>query len=347
MTYKGDNRQTNIELMRIVVMMMIVGCHFATHGKFSFEQDAITIPRLWWHVLYLGGNFGTDVFVMISGYFLVSDKAMHPKFTKVALIWLQIFFYSILLFAIAFPLGYGDLSMKSILTGLLPVSFSGWWFASAYFVLYLLHPYINLALNAMSKKQYQGFLLMLIVMWSVLPTITTSNFQKSDLIELLLMYVIAGYIKIYGLCDDYSGKKWFIVWLLSCLLTLGSAIIIMVLGKNQSVIASHSTYFYSQTSPLTIVRAVAFFMMFSKLKIRKVKVINVISSTMFGVYLLHDNRVIRSFLWKDFFKNAMFQDSAMIIPYSIFAVCTVMVIGVLIELCRQYIIEKPIRKMLN
>lgn len=70
---KTKERQSNIELMPIVVMMMIVGCHFATHGGFSFDYESITIPRLWWHVLELGGDFGTDVFVMISGYFLISD----------------------------------------------------------------------------------------------------------------------------------------------------------------------------------------------------------------------------------------------------------------------------------
>ena len=54
-------RQSNIELLRIIVMILIVACHFATHGGFVFAHNHITIPQLWWHVLELGGNFGTDV----------------------------------------------------------------------------------------------------------------------------------------------------------------------------------------------------------------------------------------------------------------------------------------------
>lgn len=63
-----SERNSSIELLRIIVMLMIVGCHFATHGGFSFDKQAITIPRLWWNVIEMGGNFGADVFVLISGY---------------------------------------------------------------------------------------------------------------------------------------------------------------------------------------------------------------------------------------------------------------------------------------
>ena len=83
-----------------------------------------------------------------------------------------------------------------------------WWFASAYFVLFLIHPYINLALNTMNKKQYKVFLILLITMWSIIPTLTTSDFQKNALIDLIVMYVIGGYIKKYGLLDNFTSKKW-------------------------------------------------------------------------------------------------------------------------------------------
>lgn len=37
-----------------------------------------------------------------------------------------------------------------------------WWFASTYFVLFLIHPYLNLLLHAMDKGAYQRYLLLLI-----------------------------------------------------------------------------------------------------------------------------------------------------------------------------------------
>lgn len=77
--YTKQQRNTALELCRILVMLMIVACHFATHGGFSY-RNGLTIPRIWWDFLEMGGNFGVDVFVLISGYFLIKDtKFFRPE----------------------------------------------------------------------------------------------------------------------------------------------------------------------------------------------------------------------------------------------------------------------------
>ena len=76
-------RNSNIELLRIIAMLVIVGCHFATHGGFDFNSQSVTLPRLWWNVLEMGGNFGVDVFVLISGYFLIENKKLSVAPKKV------------------------------------------------------------------------------------------------------------------------------------------------------------------------------------------------------------------------------------------------------------------------
>lgn len=344
---KSKERQSNIELMRIVAMIMIVGCHFATHGGFSFKSGSITIPRLWWHILELGGNFGTDVFVMISGYFLISNSKVIINKQKVFVFWLQIFFYSVIIFFLSFPLGYGDLSIESVGRSFLPITFSTWWFASSYFVLYLLHPYFNLALNAMNEKQYKGFLILLLLIWSLIPTITTQQFQANDLLQLFLIYSIAGYIRRFRPFQSLNSINWACIWVISSILTFISAIILLYLGQRWPIASSHSTYFYGQTSLLTIIRAVSFFMMFLKMNVKNRRWINKISSTMFGVYLFHDSKLLRSFLWNDVFHNADYENSIMIIPWSIFAVIVVVVCGVLIDILRQSSIELFVKKMIN
>ena len=63
-------RQSNIELLRIIAMIMIVAHHFSVHGGFSFST--ITVNSLWIQFMQNGGKIGVDVFVLISGYFLIS-----------------------------------------------------------------------------------------------------------------------------------------------------------------------------------------------------------------------------------------------------------------------------------
>ena len=122
-------RQSNIELLRIVVMLMIIGCHFCTHGGFQFENSDFSIPRLWWNLLEMGGNFGVVVFVLISGYFLIDDKELTIKPTKTIKLYGQILFYSITFWGLSLILGKDTLSLKSISTSIFPIASGQWWFA--------------------------------------------------------------------------------------------------------------------------------------------------------------------------------------------------------------------------
>ena len=97
---KIKSRQSNFELLRIVAMLMIVLNHFAHHGGFEFDSTHITIPQLWWNALNTGGNLGVDLFVLISGYFLIKDSnvSLKDNMQKLLKFWGQVFFFSIILY---------------------------------------------------------------------------------------------------------------------------------------------------------------------------------------------------------------------------------------------------------
>lgn len=337
-------RASNIELLRILSMFMIVGCHFATHGGFSFDRHFITVPRLWWNILELGGDFGADVFVLISGYFLIENRTLRLDAGKAVKLWGQIFFYSVGLFFFAFLIGKGSFEPKTVIKAFFPVIFSQWWFASAYFVMFLLHPYLNRLLLSFDKEQYQKFILFLLVIWSIIPTFTTSKFQSNSLLEFMMYYSIAGYIRLFGLIPSFQSRHWFVSWFCFSLLTYLSCIIFMVIGKKYEVFATHTLLFYGSQSILTIFRAVCLFMAFSTCRMKENRFINIVSSASFGVYLLHDSELLRPYLWKEVFRNAAFQNTPMIIPYSILVVLIVYCSCTIIDLGRKYIFEKPFLK---
>ena len=61
------NRQSNIELLRIIAMIFIIAHHFAVHGGFNFSTDIITVNSLWIQFIKIGGKIGVNIFVLISG----------------------------------------------------------------------------------------------------------------------------------------------------------------------------------------------------------------------------------------------------------------------------------------
>ena len=340
-------RNSSIELLRIIVMLMIVGCHFATHGGFSFDKQAITIPRLWWNVIEMGGNFGVDVFVLISGYYLVTDRYTGINVKKTCKLWGQIFFYSVALFLLAFVIGKGTLTPSSIIKALLPVSSAKWWFASTYFVMYLLHPYLNRILLSLNKKQYQTLIALSLVIWSIIPTFTTFTIESNVLLEFLMYYSIAGYIRLYGLNPSIKSKHWLILWLSFSFVTYLSSLIFMALGMKIESFDAFELHFYSRQSILTILRSVSFFMAFTTWKIKSNRFINTASSATFGVYLLHDSDLLRPYLWNEVFKNASFQNTLLLIPYSIIVILVVYIVCTIIDLGRHYLIETPYLKLVD
>ena len=74
------------------------------------------------------------------------------------------------------------------------------------------------------------------------------------------------------------------------------------------------------------------------------KIINIIASSVFGVYLIHDNFLMRTKLWMGIIHGTDYQYSLKIIPYSIGVVIIIFCVCSIIELIRIYLIEKPYMK---
>jgi len=338
-------RQSNIELLRIIAMIMIVAHHFAVHGGFEFSNEVININRLWIQFIELGGKIGVDIFVLISGYFLIS--AQGTSINKAIKLWVQIFSYSILIFAIFTFTGMEAFSIKELIKHCFPLIFSQWWFASTYFVLYLVSPYVNRLLKSFEKSQYIQFLLFFGVLWCIIPTFTRQHVQSNNLLWFIYLYSFAGYLRLFGCIDRFKDMTYILFSMVLILLTFASAIVFDILGTKIPFFANYATFFYNmQYIPVFSISALLF-IGFSKINIWHNRVINILSSATFGVYLLHENSSMRKFLWKAVFSNASYTESNLLIPYSLLVIAVVFTGCTLVELARIHILEKNYMTAIN
>lgn len=345
-TQKSKVRNSSIELLRIIAMLMIVFHHFAVHGGFEWGR-AISINRLWYNFIIMGGKIGVNVFVIISGYYLINDDIKSVGLEKIIKFLGQAFFYSIAIFIIGKLTGVSNLGVKSLVKACLPITFSEWWFASTYFVLYLMHPFLNKLLHSLDQSSYQRFILILVVCWSLIPTFTTSSFQSNPLLWFITLYSISGYIRLYGLNHKFTVKHYFVFCIICSVFTYFSSVVFAVLGTRWDVFASYTTYFYGQEKITVVCISLGLFMSFISLNMNYHKWINVLASAAFGVYLIHDHTIIRRFLWIELFENVRYQKSLFLIPYSILVVAAVYMVCTLIDLLRQHFIEKPFMSLIQ
>jgi len=267
--------------------------------------------------------------------------------SKVIKLWIQIFTYSAVTFCIFVSLGIEPFGIKQMIIHLLPITFNQWWFASTYFVFYLFTPYINRLLRTFNKKEYQCFLSLLTFCWCIIPTFLKVSWQCNALLWFVYLYAIAGYIRFYVNLNDINGKNYIICSCVLLIVRFLTVVFFDVLGTNIPIFAEQAVYFYDMQRLPTLLIPLTLFVGLLKIDIGYRRMVNVVSSATFGVYLIHDAGYVRTFLWNSVFKNASYTESNMLIPYSIMVILVVFTVCTIIELMRIHLLEKHYIKLIE
>lgn len=334
-----NERKSNFELLRIICMFMIVIHHFAVHSGFSFSNTNLYMNEFWIQFIQLGGKIGVDVFMLISGYFLVSSKKF--KISRIAKIIGVTTVYSVIIYLVLCIIGNLEFGIKQFVVSTLPLIFDTWWFASGYFIVYLFSPFINILLNTIDKNTYKKLLILMLICWCIIPTITGQDFRGNATIWLLCLYFVAGYIKLHGNDWKITAKKCSVIVILLVVATYLSAVVFDIIGIKSAAVHAHATFFYNmQRLPIFLI-SVFMFIGFKNIDIKNNKFINMVSSTTFGIYLLHDNHYMRPIIWKKIFNSTNYVTSSLLPVYSIITSCIVFLVCSLIDIIRIKFIEKP------
>lgn len=345
----AKERSSNFELLRIVSMIMIVFYHYAFLSNFNFVfLETTPINYAFLNFLELFGKVGVDIFVLISGYFLIKKDSV--KISKLVKLWLQILFFSVLSYALfSFNIIESENFENSVilfLERIMPLSHENWWFASTYFLLYLFSPFLNKFLKSMSHRQYFVFLLLAFLVGSVVAALTNNEIEGMRLFPLLFVYSIGGYIGLYLDEKRFNQKKLWLILIITIVLNILIVLIFHSKAKSDTVIQGYFWFMVgSETFPLTLVIAVCLFLIFKGLKIGNKKIINVIASASFGVYLIHDDSFLKIFIWRTICRGSDFQYGKLLIPYTIAVCLGVYAACTIVELARIYLLEKNYMKL--
>ena len=337
-------RNSNIELLRILSIIFIVISHYCVHGagRIAISSLNIGINRFILEVFTLG-NLGTVLFVLISGYYLInSDKF---KLKKLIHLIFQVLFYSVLIYLLFCLFRLNTFSIKGLITSFLPITFKKYWFITAYIVLYIFHPYINKLLNTFNKKEHLKFIYLLLLIFSLLSTITTQNYYGNEIIYFLIFYSIGAYFNKYP--NNYFNKNKYKTLLISILIIVLSIISFDLLGTKYDFFNSHSIYLLNITSPFVILIGCSLFSIFINKPIIKNDNINFISSLILGVYLISDNEYIRSVLWNDLLRCNEYINSPFLLIHLIISIILVIIICLMIEMIRKNLIENILFEKLD
>lgn len=342
LSQKEYKRDYNIDLIRIVSMFLVLSLHCMYYGGLyhkSYEMGgAINIYSVWYTILHSISSISVNLFVLISGYHLYNKRF---KVSKLIRIISKVVFYSWTIFAFRlYFAGTEDLTLKMVVTALLPVSYVQYWFVSAYVALYILSPVLNLFIRSINQRQHFGVMVVLVCLFSLMNTILplsqvmgVRRFGQS-LSWFVTLYMIGAYIRMY--IGTKTRRKdslrcfWIAIVIMNVYWLIASSMAdILDYDLHNEKIGTMVKYYFMFDSVPVLIASVCAFQWFRGIEITNPNfkaIIRRITPFIFGVYLIHCNYYIMSLVWigvKNLDMNPFMPIYSLLYTIALYMVCIV------------------------
>lgn len=321
-------RNSNMELLRIIAMVLVILYHISYHGtryqllnESSIEKfgngcfcDPSFYPVLFWVEGAMPlGQIANSIFILISGYFLISKTTI--DLTKIASKLILQLGFAITTLTVGSTIFYriylnntdSLISLRSI------ADFNNInWYVGYYFsIIVIASLLLNKHLQSLDEYKYRGLLLTTFAIFSFCWPGDILDGLTSGLRTLLcgiFLYSCGGYIKRF---NPFKKIK---VWGMLIVIVLIYAL--FYLSWYNSVVNACSQFFIDNVNNATvlffqpifgldvfsfmpIIIAILIFELFRRLQIPNSRLINLLGKSTFMTYLIHENDFWRN-MWRSF-----------------------------------------------
>ena len=277
-------RDSNIELLRIVAMLMILILHaIRALGPISAAERTLSPVAAFLRVFgEQACIIGVNLFILISGWFGIraSGKGLLSLLFQVA-------FYAVCI-ALVFRLTGLELTggVKDVLIACTGMSY---WFIPSYLVLYVLSP----ALNAFTESAPRKTFILLLVTYFAVQFIygrfgDQAHFQAGySTLSFIGLYLLARFCRKYpARWSTQSVVANMAIWLG---ITLAVSVFNHFTGEGTPLGGQHSTFDYNH--PAVIAASLFFFLAFTRMDFRS-KAVNWLATGAFAIYVIHMNYLV-------------------------------------------------------
>ena len=347
---KNKERNSNFELMRIIAMLFIVLWHIYLYGGIKNNPRIInTNIAIIFEFISFILMVHVNSFVILTGYFQSKADFKIKKFFSLLD---SMFFYRIIFLILFCSLGIITLTKAEMVDKIFTRDY---WFIQVYLVLYLVSPFLNIFIKKIDKKNYEKLLLVLFFILSIIPFITgnkTYVFNDGyNLSNFIYMYLIGGYLRKYPIKESYIFKilsknlyrlVLLFVFILCFMINYMNTKTFGLLSSSNTVLglinSNYSHIYNVYSNPFVIIQTISFFLIFESIDFKS-KIINKISSLVLGVYFIHENGFVRTYLYKWLRIDNGIVTSYKFILYVFLMALLIFVCSLIIEFIRQMIFK--------
>ena len=332
-------RNSNLELYRIIVMLLIVAHHYVVNsGVIEIASEYPTSLRsLYYYLFGAWGKVGINCFVLITGYFMCEREISFRKFIKLLL---EVVFYMVVINAILIIAGIEQLSIKELYSDIQLLFDVSYGFTSCFILFYLFIPFLNILVHNMTQQQHKLLVFLCLSIYTGISTLKVGEVNMNYIVWFSIIYFISSYIRLY---NPFPKTQWGlitgIILSLSIVSILASCFVNEHLGRQNL-----PWHFVSDANSLfAVMLSISSFMYFKNLNISQSKWTNIIAQSCFGVLLIHANsNAMHRWLWGDLLhvSNQYYTDS--FIFHSLISVIAIYIVCTFIDQLRICCIERPL-----
>jgi len=328
-------RESNIELLRIILMIMIITHHVIVHSLgLNYEQSLALHDLSIYYKIFVNSFvvLGVNTFVFISGYY-----GMKFKIKTVISFTLQAVFYSVGIYLFFLILNHNRFEFKVFVLNFIPISKYTWWFLSLFLGLYFISPILNKGFDLLEHRSKIITLVGLVYFDSFSSFWWHSGLSGDgySIFHFIVLYLIARYLSVMVT----KIKKPLLYLILSTFILVTIAFLLLYNGK-----ISRLSILFSYNNPILMFSSIMLFYVFKNIKIQS-KFINTISGLVFGIYLLHDHESVRDFICKYISKVQTNYFGFEFLICILSAITLIFIISAFIEYIRKIVFDALLNKI--
>jgi hypothetical protein len=325
------SRNMGLYILRAMAMFLVIVLHFVGQGGLLSHAVEGSVKYWLLSAVQIVAFCCVNLYGLTTGY-LMCDQAF--RLSRVVKLWATTLFWSVAVSCVLFVIFPESRTMKEMVSMFFPLLRGRYWFFTAYFVVMMVSPALNLLIRNLTVGQYRLLLAALFLVFGVIPVGALGN----DVLRistghhfswLIVLYLIGGYFKKTEQTRAVSPRKYLAGFFLFAAVHLLYRILTTAVG-----LGAFSNLLLTYPSPVVVGEAICLFLYckdaFAEVSARSIpgKLIRFAAPGVYSVYIIHVHpqvywkpEIVNLFRAWDFWNAPAVLGAMLVTTAAVFVVC--------------------------
>lgn len=343
-------RNSSIELLRLISMLMIVGFHYVRGGNQGLwiASQPVSFNKFVYQMIYMsGGWIGNFIFFTISVWFLIDRcDTLNDSLKRIWILERELLFWSLALLVVTLILHKKGLYAGSMVAiaakSIFPISLDLWWYPTSYALFLLFMPFLIQGVRSLGKNAHGRLAIVCLVLWGVLSLIPKFTFDltESSVFVFIYWFLLIAYYRWY--MEPFTVRR---CWQM---IALGFGIVLLYWVATNALftmtgkMAKMQSFIFDHWKLPMMMIGFGLFLLVERREFHS-RIINVMAASTFGVYLIHFQPAIYQ-VWVHYLGVPKMYTSSMPILMGALTIVGVFFACLLLDMVRQLLFALTIDK---